>query len=305
MSKKNILIITGTGGILGTGHLQRMLALAVHLNTTGDFSAKILLKQNQFPPDEFFKNILAETIPVNTDLIIRDMRDSSVEEMLLLKQIAPVLAVDDSGRGNTVADYKITLLPVPSDTNKTARPDTSMFLYGYNFSKGIESLVEKNFSGRDIDVAVYAGNDPSQKLVAEIKKAIPKSENSLLLTGKEPVILTGNVSRTGDGYAEILCRTKIIVTHFGLTMFEANACGCGIAAFNPTAYHNSLTELMKEKFRILYSSEYNSFSSGHLHDVIEKELKNFTDKKLSIYFILDTIHQGLDNFTAYLNKIKR
>lgn len=303
MPKNNILIITGTGGSLGTGHLQRMLALAVHLNKTGDFTAKIFLKQNLFPPDESFQNLLTDSISENTDFIIRDMRDSSVDEILLLKKAARVLAIDDSGQGNSVSDYTISLLPAPSDTHKPVKPETSMFLYGYNFSKGIKTLAGKKISGRNIDVAVYIGHDPSQELVAEIKKAIPISTNSILLTGKEPVVLTGDVALTGTCYAEILCRTKIMVTHFGLTMFEAHVCGCGIVALNPTAYHSTLTEMMKDKFQIFYSAEHNSFSHVRLHDSIRDVLNFSAYKKVSIINILNIINKYKDNFTLYLKTI--
>jgi hypothetical protein len=303
MAKKNILIITGTGGNLGTGHLQRMLGLAVHLNKTDDFSVKIFLKQNQIPPEKSFENLFIDSIPDNTDLIISDMRDSFEDEMLFLKDNAPVLAVDDSGPGNLIADYKITLLPIPSDGNKPVKPDTDKFLYGYNFSKGMESLTGKTIAGREIDVAVYTGYDPLPELVADIKKSIPASVNAVLLSGKKPVSLTGNIPLSETGYAEILCRTKIIITHFGLTMFEAHAAGCGIAAFNPTIYHSSLTEIMKDEFQIIFSSEYNNFSPDQLRETIIYTLKNFTDKKVSLNYILDRINTGRENFTAYLKKI--
>jgi hypothetical protein len=305
MAKKNILIVTGTGGIYGTGHFQRMLALAFHLNGTGLFSVKIFLKQNQFPPDISSEFLLTESIPEQTDLIITDMRDSLEDEMLFLKEYAPVLAIDDSGPGNNIADYTLTLLPVPSGSNKPVIPDTSKFLYGYNFSKGVESLSVRNFDERNIDITVYAGNNPLPELVTEIKKSIPESANSLLLTGNEPELLTGKISFSGTGYAEILCRTKIMVTHFGLTMFEADICGCRIAALNPSTYHSTLSEMMKDEFRLLFSQEYNSFSPERLYEIIDTALKNFTDKKISVNYIVKKIHQNMDNFTAYLKQITR
>lgn len=60
MDKKKIIIVSGTGGILGTGHLQRMLSLAVNLNRTTDFSANIALKQNDIPIDEKFSYLLVD-----------------------------------------------------------------------------------------------------------------------------------------------------------------------------------------------------------------------------------------------------
>lgn len=303
MAKKNILILTGTGGDLGSGHLQRMLALAVHLNSTDHFQAEILLKENIFPPDESLKNILTDTFPVNTDLIIRDMRDSTISEISDLKEKAPVLAIDDSGKGNAQADYKLTLLPLPSDKNNPVIPDTDKFLYGYNFSKGIEALSWKNITTREFNVAVYAGYNPPENLISEIKKAIPASATSILLSGNKPVILTGRISHDCKSYTEILCSTKIIITHFGLTMFEAHICGCGIAALNPSQYHNTLTEIMKDKFNIIFSSEYNSFSPQQLHDILETSITNPCDKNISINDILGIINRNLKNFTVYLEQI--
>ena len=303
MAKKNVLILTGTGGDLGSGHLQRMLALAVHLNSTDHFQAEILLKENIFPPDESLKNIFTGTIPVNTDLIIRDMRDSSINEILHLKEKAPVLAIDDSGKGNAQADYKLTLLPLPSDENNPVIPDTDKFLYGYNFSKGIESLSGKNITAREFDVAVYAGYNPPENLISEIKNAIPASATSILLSGNKPVILTGRISHESKSYTEILCSTKIIVTHFGLTMFEAHICGCGIAALNPSPYHNTLTEIIKDKFNIIYSSEYSSFSPQLLHDILKTSLAISYEKNISINSILGLININLKNFTVYLEQI--
>ena len=89
MDKKKITIVTGTGGILGTGHIQRMLNLAVHLNREINFSASIYLTQKEYPVEEKFNELITASIPADTDLIIKDMRDSTIEEMNLLRRISP------------------------------------------------------------------------------------------------------------------------------------------------------------------------------------------------------------------------
>jgi len=303
MVKTKIIIITGTGGILGTGHFQRMLNLAVNLNSTNYFSASIQLKQNEHPLPEKFSDFFINTIPSDTDLIIRDMRDSSREEMTILKQSAPVLAIDDSGQGRESADYSLNLLPVPSADLKTSRPDMSLFLYGYNFAEGISALTKKKYYKRDIDITIYTGYNPSSELLSAIRKSIPASACSVLLKEGKTENFTGLILQSEIPYAEIISRSKIVITHFGLTMFEAEACGCRIAALNPTIYHGSLTDLIRNDFNIIYSSVYESFSADALKKVIQKKLENTTDLSISIPDILKKINSGTLNFIKYIETI--
>ncbi len=303
MEKNKIIIITGTGGILGTGHAQRMLNLAVRLNEDGVFSALIYLRQNTHPFPEKFRSLLTERIDHDAVLIIRDMRDSTIEEISLLQKTAPVLVIDDSGEGAKAADHSISLLPVPSGTAKEVRPDTSHFLYGYNFMEGISLLKENGPLLKDIDVAVYAGFDPSPELLSSIGRSIPASASSVLLAAGRAVRLTGPALDGDMSYAGVISRTKIIITHFGLTMFEAHACGCSIAALNPTPYHSALTETVRGEFDIIYSSEYRLFSPGTLGKIIEKELHGFTGKNISADQILTAITGQTGNFIGLIKEI--
>lgn len=300
---KKITIITGSGDILGMGHIQRMLSLAVRLNHEPGFSASIFMKQTGFPLPEKFRPLLIESIPSGTDLIIHDKRDSSVEQMQSLRRIAPVLTVDDSGPGREYADHKIYLLPIPSDVIKNVMPETSLFLYGYNFIEGIRLLKGGASFQRDIDVAVYAGYDPSPDLISSIKKSIPERATSVLLAGGRTVSLTGKPLTSEIPYPEAVCRTKIIVTHFGLTMFEADACGCAIAALNPTQYHSTLTGIIRNEFNIIFSAEYSSFSALTLQSVITAELEKNSGKNISFDDIMKKINSQTENFINYIKNI--
>jgi hypothetical protein len=303
MDKVKITIVTGTGGIFGTGHMQRMLNLAVHLNRTENFNASIFLKHREYPLEEKFNSLLTNTIPSGTGLIIRDMRDSSSEEMQLLKQTAPVLAIDDSGEGCEYADYAINLLPTASGNLKSIRLEKSLFLYGYNFAEGIALLNEKNSFLRDIDIALYAGYEPSPELLSSIKTSIPDTFNSVLLAGGKALNFTGEILKPEIPYAEIISRSKIVITHFGLTMFEADACGCKIAALNPSAYHSSLTELVRKDFDIIYSSEYKNFAPDDLKRSVESESVYNTEKDFSPSDIINKINTSTENFIKYLGGI--
>ncbi len=303
MDKRKIIIVTGTGGILGTGHIQRMLNLAVNLNRTESFTASIFLTQNEFPIDRKFAGMITDSIPSDAELIIRDMRDSTIEEMKSLKEKGPVLAIDDSGTGREYADFSLNLLPLPSEEIHNIKPDKSIFLYGYNFAEGISSLIERNFLKRDIDAAVYAGYNPSQELLSSIRKSIPQQYNSVLLAGGKALNFTGNILQMDTSYAEIISRSKIVITHFGLTMYEADACGCRIAALNPTAYHSSLTDLVLNDFNVIYSSEYADFVPEALKKAIESELADNSEKDFSPADIVSKISICTENFIKYITKI--
>ncbi len=303
MDKKKIVIVTGTGGILGTGHIQRMLNLAVHLNLRINFTALIYLKQNEYPLPVELNYLFIDSIPSDAALIIQDMRDSTIEDIHVLEKIAPVITIDDSGAGRSTADYAVTLLPVPSENSNHTKPDTSLFIYGYNFTEGIKLLGQKKSYSRDIDIAVYAGYDPSPELISSIIKSIPESAVSVLLYGGRSILLTGDSFPSEIPYAEIISRTKIVITHFGLTMFEADACGCSIAALNPSGYHNKLTEMVSTDFKIIYSSEYESFSPDELKKIIIKELNIFNNKDISVSEILEKINRGTENFVKYIERI--
>ena len=303
MDKKKITIVTGTGGILGTGHIQRMLNLAVHLNKENNFSASIYLTRNEHPLEEIFNGLITDSISLDTDLIIRDMRDSKIEEMNLLRRIAPVLTIDDSGAGRALADYIVNLLPVPSDNESPVKPETSLFIYGYNFTQGISLLNSNSSFTKNIDVTFYAGYKPSPELISLIRKSIPESARLILLKEGKAFNLNDENMKIEIPYAEIISRSKIVITHFGLTMFEADACGCKIIAMNPTLYHSKLTEIVSSNFNIIYSSEYNTLSSEDLKYRIETELKKNSGDIISPDDILKKINNGIENLINYIDNI--
>jgi hypothetical protein len=279
-----------------------MLNLAVHLNRKNNFTASIYLTRNEYPIDKKFNGLFTDSIPADTDLIIKDMRDSTIEEMDSLRRIAPVLAIDDSGDGRDAADFTLSLLPVPSDILNSAKLETSLFLYGYNFAEGISLLKKTDSFRKDIDVTVYAGYNPDPELINIIKKSVPESAGSILLKEGKAVNLNGKAIKTETSYAEIISRSKIVITHFGLTMFEADACGCQIIALNPTLYHSKLTEIVSGEFNIIYSAEYDTLSSVDLMSIIKSGLTTDRIVLISPEIIIKKINNGTENFIRYIEE---
>ena len=303
---KKIVIVTGTGGMLGTGHFQRMVNLVVAINKENNLNAKIFLGHNKYNNEhglpERLRHILTEDIPPDTDLIIRDMRDSSTDEIENLKKTAPVLTIDDLGEGKNSADHALYLLPAPLEASKDIRLSNNLFLYGYNFMTGIESLRERDFI-KDIDLAIYLGSDPDKELISRIKKSIPKNLSAIVLAAGKAITLTGQIKTDDIQYAEILCRSKILLTHFGITMFEGHICGCRIAALNPSQYHSALTATVYDDLNILYLSDYAAFNADEMFNIIDKNLKIIDDKVIAVDNIQKEINTKNKNFVEYIKKI--
>ena len=303
MNKKKIVIITGTGGALGTGHLQRMMNLSSYMNEKQDFETHFLIKSGDYPVPPEFSMMMISSLPESCDLIIRDMRNSTSQEMLSLTKTAPVLAVDDAGEGKSSSGNSINLLPLPSSLSAEIQADYSKFLYGYTFTSGIKELRGKNISERDIDITIYAGFSPPPSLLSQISKSIPENSRAVILSAGKPVVLTGDPLPDNISYSEILSRTKIVMTHFGLTMFEAHICGCLIAALNPTPYHGELTETVRKEMKIIHSAEYSTFDPVIMGDDLMLNFKKNNNPVTPPEEILNSINNGLENFTRYIYKI--
>ena len=112
----------------GSGHLRRacllMRALSDHLRCI------LYLRGSSHPPfvQEIIKKmeITAVTgeIPGNACLFILDNFRTDAEEMLRLKRIAPVVALDEGGQGRAFADYLIDILPTLPHSAELVMPNT-------------------------------------------------------------------------------------------------------------------------------------------------------------------------------------
>ena len=85
-----IAIITTWSKSLGMGHIQRMSSLAWFLNESKNIKTYLILERlpESFPLE--LKKYVKTGIDFSPDIIIRDMRNSSEEEIKGLKKISKV-----------------------------------------------------------------------------------------------------------------------------------------------------------------------------------------------------------------------
>ena len=299
MSKKKIVIITGTGGPLGTGHLQRMLTLAAEIDRRGEFNLSILTNNKELIPSHF-RSRAVTSLPERCSLIIKDRRDSSETEMLELKAKAPVIAVDDTGPGRSRADYILDLLPNPENRLSPQFQREDFFLYGYNFTRDITAAVNKTVE-KFIDITIYTGADPSPQTGEYLKKIIPGNTDTVRLTGNCPQnFLTGKPVYNNLNYAEILLSSKILITYFGITLFEGCLCGCSLFTVNPSEYHRTLTSMVSSSMNIIDSEDL-SVKDAEAH--LKKTINECGITIPSEQTITSSITCGPENFYTLIKSI--
>jgi len=298
MTKKKVSIITGWGEGLGNGHLQRMANLASYLISRG-LQASIISgnRPEPFPGDA--SQLFSGKILPGTDLIIRDMRDSETGEIEALKKYAPVLAVDDSGPGRQSADFNLTLLPNPAGS-VSGQPSYDMFIYGYNITREIKMLGKKKIH-KTMDISLYLPLD-IMKNMNSILRILPEEMTVTIMSHNGPAIIkNGSILPLNKNHTEILLSSRLLVCHFGITLFEGHLSGCYLATINPTGYHSSLSDAVKSELGLENLGVYpgiNPDSKKIISELVASNVSGLADPSK----INDRIQENLDRLHGFLLK---
>jgi spore coat polysaccharide biosynthesis predicted glycosyltransferase SpsG len=241
-----VAIITSFGKELGNGHIQRMLSLLWFLNLRKNINAFLLSEKiPDFIPAHLQKYI-KKNIDFTPGLIIRDMRDSSEDEIMKLKKTAKVIVIDDLGPGKRLADIAIDILPNPCETDN--QNSSRIFIYGYNFISAVSDLKNKIIN-KDLDFALYPGNSPHSEYIEFLISLLPDKSDYAILNGKDSYLVKNGkkIAAHDISYADIILSSKVVISHFGITLYEGAISGCRLISINPTEYHSNLSEIA-EKF---------------------------------------------------------
>lgn len=294
---KKLSLVTSWGSHYGTGHLQRMLTLLWYYNTNKLFNTEIIL--NKLPPPFFpeeLKQYIRSSPSIDTNLIIRDMRDSSSEE--IINYNSKVVVIDDNGPGRHEATHVIDILPNLLYKNDLAN-DT--FIYGYTFLNTTHEL-KKVIYKKDIDFTIYPIHE-NKEYARSIIKLLPKQARiAVLLRDESYLNIDGKEIALKDNVASTLFRSKVVISHFGILLYEAYISSCEILAINPTNYCYNLAQLMKDRMIIA--------NFGNLKTINKKTFSNIlSNVKVSdnAYIGVDSVYTkvllNLQNFTTIIKKL--
>ncbi|PKL38585.1 MAG: hypothetical protein CVV44_11950 [Spirochaetae bacterium HGW-Spirochaetae-1] len=302
---KNIAIITDWNPGLGSGHIQRMAALADFLNKNDICRARIITARALPFTDTSFFPWIAEKIPGNTDLIIRDMRDSTGKEIEALQASAPVLVIDDNGAGRQQADFAIDLLPNPDIQPGSSAYHPESFIYGHSFSSSIAALGNRVFQ-KDIDLAIYPGAGAPPEHLEYLIRLVPEGATAVILGGDKHILVTGG-SVTGEvrkSYGEIILSSRAILSHFGITLYEGFIASARLLALNPSDYHAHLTDLATD-LAVINLGVRDSADPVMISNIIAQAVKNPPASSISAREVLNKINMGLENFTKLIFQLDK
>jgi 2-polyprenyl-3-methyl-5-hydroxy-6-metoxy-1,4-benzoquinol methylase/spore coat polysaccharide biosynthesis predicted glycosyltransferase SpsG len=241
----HILIVPACEPGRGGGYLVRSMALVRELRTLGrtawlyitSSNADAVLDTAQF--DRAW--LLAETglREKSWQCIILDRFQTPARELAAWQKIAPVIGLDEGGKNRGCFDFLIDILPncekitpnvndpslLPLPKNKPyppARVETEplkiLLSFGQEDSAGLGPALAKTLAEyQNIDITLLKGNLSKENLHFSLKEAIPNLN-------------------------EHLTDYDLIITHYGLTSFEALYAGVPVLLASPSGYHEKLAK---------------------------------------------------------------
>jgi len=253
---------------------------------------------------DFFPDTLRETASRagKADLIVRDMRDSTVEEIVELRREGPVVALDDLGPGADRADVRINLLPLP-DSEPAARDlyVPECFLYGYGFLSSLERIGGKTCR-REVDFAFYPGAGGDEYL-SFVLSLLPPGASCFVLGVKGPRLFRRGAFVESPGpkeYAETLLTARVVISHFGITLYEARAAGCEVVSLNPTDYHSRLCDRAPLALDMLNLGTRESIRGEEAEALLKSRLASAREERAYPKKVLENVRSRLDAFCAFL-----
>jgi len=249
-----ILIVPCCGKGRGGGHLTRCISLVKDLRAMGRETFLYLNDQNE--------NIvkLLETMEFNAtwmltdtsalpkiDFIVLDRFQTPRDEFIYWKKIAPVIALDEGGSSRKDFDFLIDML-IPDGFIK---PAANIYSPGL-LVKEITQRTQRNTDGtKEKKVLVTFGQEDSAGLGLKtvndlvLKNNIEKLNIILLrgaLTSNSEIPENVNVIENIPNLAEHLHEYDVVITHYGITAYEAVFAGCEVFLAHPTPYHKKLAK---------------------------------------------------------------
>ncbi len=184
------------------------------------------------------------------DLIVLDRRASSQGEFLRWSAYGTVVAIDEEGAPRSMAPYLVDILPRPALS--PPRKGRSSGLPNFN-ALGLLALPQNRRQSPDSFKRVlvtFGGEDPGKLAPRFLEATIPTG----LLPASAITVVSGplapsfsgewpGITRLGpvQNLKENLHNYDLVVTHFGLTAFEAAWAGCAVLLLNPSPVHEKLS----------------------------------------------------------------
>lgn len=281
----------------GTGHIARCLYYAKKiLAISKKHEAALYIPDNGAScrsADEvrlaFMRD--AEIVPIFSrlelgdiwDYIIVDKRQTSLHELRLLEQHGNVICIDENGPARSYCAYCIDMLYVPDKKNSKLVPQHT--IYANITDAGLLPIEKRKQSvpKRITSILIAFGGEDAANLT---EYCLKKIKSRYFVRSLKITVVTGAFKsfKKQHEYPGIEFLTSIpdlrerideydcVITHYGITAYEAKMAGCAVLLMHPTGEH---ARLARARGFLSFTSVFSSAKTIH------KFIKNPVDFFLS------------------------
>ncbi|WP_461256930.1 hypothetical protein [Treponema sp. R80B11-R83G3] len=253
MNQAPILIVPCCEEGRGGGHINRCISLVNDLRFAGREAFFYLQKKTEKIANLLqLKNFNASWIIGNEQinrpfgLVILDRFQTPRDELLRWKKLAPVIGIDEGGHCRDYFDFLIDIL-IPENFEKPSANITSWRLL--DLPKRTKS--DNDAKNTKLKILISFGQEDAAGLgFSTIKKLakcnLKEAEITLLRGGlnnsKSPIPDYVKVLDSIPNLADHLCEYDLIITHYGITAYEASYAGTAVLLDHPTPYHKKIAK---------------------------------------------------------------
>ena len=237
----------------GTGHLRRCLNAA----NNGKFFVYIpddkTLTETDSLIEEYLesglsKNQIINSIPDDSYLpaIITDTFELTEKQLRELSKNRSLISIDEGSRFTNYCDYLLDIIPSYKCERSANKTDSGFITMPQNVRKPAEG--EKKI---EKVLICLGGEDPANLTIPAAKafmQKLPEAKITAIFSNEESPYIDyaggHNIEfvKPVPGLREKLYEYDIVVTHYGLTAFEAVYAGCGVILLPTTKLHRKLAE---------------------------------------------------------------
>lgn len=239
----------------GTGHLHRCLNASVKNNWFVYIPENKTLAEADSVIEDYKKDglkteYIISQLPDETyaPVVIADTFCLSQNHLDITKKAKSLISVDDGSDSGDYCDYVLNV--IPSISEKYSNLTEPAFIKKPENKHDSQVTLEKIEKGKVL--VCFGGEDPSDltgKTLNNISHMLPDAE----ITG---IVSESNYQRYVESYKntkvqisgpvpnlkEKLFGYDLVITHYGLTAFEALAAGCGVILMPTTSLHLNLAK---------------------------------------------------------------
>jgi spore coat polysaccharide biosynthesis predicted glycosyltransferase SpsG/SAM-dependent methyltransferase len=244
--KLKVLFCTAAGGYYGMGHLKRCISLIEEGRRV--FESKLWICRGSREAGSQLRDTLSGYTSVKDisdageiDLIVSDMRETGKKQLKEMIRRAPVISIDDLSWGRKLS--LVSIYPLPNKMGIKGN------VYGPAYiilNPTLRNLNPADFNHKDGVLLSYGGSDPYNMsgYISSVLKQL--GVRPIIVRGPLfqyfPSDINGDVVVAPENIYELINDARVLITSFGLTMYEAFFVGTPVILINSSRYHSKLAQ---------------------------------------------------------------